>query len=142
MKNFKILLGLFVIFVGGQLISCSKHSNTPVDQYVEILDEAVKKANEIKSYDELTNVQAIISPEDAMEIMNSYSDYELTDKDKEKLKKSFDKLLKVAYEKTAEYGGLPEEMKKTAMRQSELIIEAANKKIDNANTLGDIAGIK
>lgn len=142
MKKLKFLLFVALTFGCTYIVSCSKSGNSPVDQYVELLDQATKKAEKISSMSDLTNVQGIISPQEAMKIVSDNSDYELTDNDKEKLKKSYDKLLKVAYEKTAEYGGVPEEYKEQVKTQVDLIIEAANKGIDNAKTLGDLNGIQ
>lgn len=125
------------------LDSCSKSgTDNPVDEYVMILDQAAQKAEKINSLEDLLNVQEIISPEAAFNIVRNNADYELTDKDKEKLKKSYDKLLRVAYEKTSEYGDLSEEVKKQTKSQVNLIIEAANKGIDNAKTLGELNGVR
>lgn len=142
MKKILVILALVSIVSLSQLSSCGKGGNSPVDQYVEVLDEATKKAEQINSMSDLMNVQAIISPEEAMNIMRENAAYELTDGDKEKLKKSFDKLLRVAYEKTAEYGGIPESLKEQAKGQVDLMIEAANNGIDQAKTLGDLSGIR
>lgn len=142
MKQFRLTLAFAMLISLLGVYSCGKGGNNPVDQYVEILDQATKKAEQINSMSDLVNVQAIISPEDAAEIVRQNADYELTDKDKEKLKKSFDKLLKVAYEKTAEFGGLPESMKDQAKAQVDLLIEGANISIDQAKTLGDLNGIR
>lgn len=141
-KIFNILAVTFFLFFICNFSSCKKHGNSPVDQYVEIIDEAADKAEKIASMQDLINVQEIISPEAAKEIARENADYELTESDKSKLKKSFDRLLRVAYNKTAEYGGFPEEIKKQSKDQAELIIEAANKGIDNAKTLGDLNGIR
>ena len=142
-RSFTLFLSLVTIISLFHLSSCSKGgSSSPVDEYINILDEATKKTEQIKSYDDLTNVQSIISPEEAMKIVRDNADYVLTDNDKDKLKKSYDKLLKVAYEKTAKFGGLPEEMQKNALMQADLVIEAANKQIDRANTMGDLMGLR
>lgn len=141
MKKFKILIMVIMAVATIQLWSCSKGGNSPVDQYVEILENATNKAEKISSMSELLDVQAIISPEKAMQILKDNADYELTDKDKAKLKKCYDKLLKVAYDKTAEYGGLPAELREQTKAQVDLVIEVANKGIDNAKTLGDLRGI-
>lgn len=142
MKKINLFLGVLATVLVLGVCSCSKGGNSPVDQFVEILDQATKKAEKISSMQDLLNVQQIISPEEAMSIIRENSDYELTDKDRDKLKKSYDKLLRVAYEKTAEYGGLPEELKKQTEAQIDLYIEAANNGIDSAKTLGDLSGIR
>lgn len=142
MKKTGTLISLLLLILSGMAFSCSKSGGDPVDEYVGLLETATKKAEQIKSASDLMNVQEIISPEDAMEIMRNHSTYELTDKDKDKLKKSYDKLLRVAYDKTIEYGGLPEEIKEQTKAQVDLIIDAANKSIDNAKTLGELNGIR
>lgn len=138
MKKLSVILSLLLVVIAS---GCHKSANTPVDEYIGILDRATEKAEKISSMNDLLNVQEIISPEAALEIVKENSGYQLTDKDKDKLKKSYDKLLRVAYDKTAEYGGLPDEYKEQAKAQVELIIEAANKSIDAASTLGDLNGI-
>ena len=143
MKKLQFLLGILMILGACQLSSCGKGGgNSPVDQYVEVLDQATKKAEQISSMSDLLNVQAIISPQEAMNIINENADYELTDSDKNKLKKSYDKLLRVAYDKTIEFGGLSEDMKKQTKAQIDLIIDAANKGIENAKTFGELNGIR
>ena len=139
MKKFNIILFSLIAFSCCiSVSSCGKSGNTPVDQFTDLLEQATQKAEKISSMADLVNVQEIISPEDAMKILQENADYKLSDSDKDKLKKSYDKLLKVAYEKTAEYSGLPDEYKKQAKAQVDLIIEAANNSIDQAKTLGDL----
>lgn len=142
MKRINLFLSLIVILGAGLLFSCGKGGKSPVDQYVEILDQATEKAEKISSMADVLNVQQIISTEETTKLLKDNADYELTDKDKEKLKKSYDKLLKVAYNKTTEYSGIPDSMKKQTDGQLELIIEAANKVIDNAHTLSDLDGLR
>lgn len=137
------LISILVLSLGAFLmVACGKKEDTPVDQFIEVMDQATKKAEEIKSMADVYNVQEILSPQEGWEIIRNNADYPLTDSDKKKLKKSFDKLLRVGYEKTVEYSGLPEELKKQSLAQVDLIIEGANKMIDNAQTFGEISGIK
>ena len=142
MKNVTFLFAALFIFCAAQFSSCSKSENTPVDRYVEIIEEATKQAEQIKSMDEMANIQSVISPEDAQELIKSSYDYQLTDSDKEKLKKATDKLIKVAFEKTVKFSNFSETDKKNAEMQIDLAIEAANKYIDNATTLGQISGMR
>ena len=136
-------MGLVMVAMFALAVSCTKkEAISPVDRYIEILDEATRKTEAISSMDELINFQDIISPQEAFDLVKENADYKLTDKDKDKLKKSFDKLLKVAYEKTADLGGFPEEIKKQTKAQGDLFIEAANKRIDEAATLGELNGIR
>lgn len=139
MKTVKFILSLFVILATIQLSSCKK-SDSPVNEIVEILEQATKKTEEIKSAADLANVDNIVKPKDIWEIINANSDYELTKGDKEKLKKSYNKLVKAAYEKTSEY--LPsDDMKKSIKSQLDLMVEAIGNNIDNAKTLGSIRGL-
>ena len=143
MKSIKIFVGLILMMaVAFCMDSCGKGSQSPVDEYVAILDEAAEKAEKISSMQDLLNVHEIISPEAAMNVANNNADYVLSKSDKEKLKKSYDKLLKVAYEKTAEYGGLPQDVMKQTKNQINLFIEAANDRIDGSQTLGELVGIR
>lgn len=142
MKYFRILLTLLVVLTAVGLDSCGKKSgNSPVDQYVGLLDAATEKAQDINSFEDLVNVQQIISPKEARDIIMENQDYELTDKDKKRLKKSYDKLLRVAYDKTTEVGGLSESMKKDTKKQIDMVIDITNKNIDNATTMGDLLGL-
>ena len=139
MKHLKLLLGFIVIFAALQISSCGKGSGSPVDQIVEMLDEAADKTDKITSEASLLNVQNLISPDEIYKIINDNSDYELTKGDKEKLKKSYNHLVKSVYEKTSEF--VPsEEMKKVVKNQLDLMMEGINRSIDNATTLGSIKG--
>lgn len=113
-------------------------SNTPVDEYVAILEQAAEKVEQISSFGELMDVNEIISPDEALEVIHNNPDYPLTDKDKERLKQSYDRLLRASYEKTLEYGDFPESIKKQTRKQMELYIETANSGIDRAKTLGEL----
>ena len=139
MKHLKLLLGFIVIFAALQISSCGKGSGSPVDQIVEMLDEAADKTDKITSEASLLNVQNLISPDEIYKIINDNSDYELTKGDKEKLKKSYNHLVKSVYDKTSEF--VPsEEMKKVVKNQLDLMMEGINRSIDNATTLGSIKG--
>lgn len=143
MKKSGIIISFIVtLFATCLLSACGKGGTTPVDEYVAILDAATEKAEKISSKEDLLNVKDIISPEAAMKIMRDNADYELTGSDKEKLKKSYDKLLRVAYEKTAEYGGLPDAIKEQTKDQIQLFIDAANEGIDRAHTMGELVGVR
>ena len=108
-----------------------------MDQYIEVIDTTTKNVEQMKSLN-MADMQNLISPQNAQMIATKYSDYELTDKDKEKLKKSCDKLMEVIYDKIVEYGGLSPEIKDQMESQKDLVISAVNKMIDNAKTLGDV----
>ena len=133
---------LFVI-LSAVLVCACHHSwtNSPVAQYVALLDAAAEKAENISSLNELVNVQDIINPQEAKQIIIDNRDYPLSDDDKKALKKSFDKLIRIAYEKTAEYGDLSDSMKKDTKKQIEMIVDFSNKRIDAANTLGDLLSL-
>ncbi|MCH5233072.1 MAG: hypothetical protein J1E78_05465 [Muribaculaceae bacterium] len=121
-------------------VSCGK-SNNPVDQYVDVLDKAISTMEKVNSAEELSTAQSLISPEDAAEIVRNNADYELTEADKEKLKKAEHKLIDLSIEKTLKYNNLPEEYKEAAKAQMELLIDANDKRIDNAKTLGDLGNL-
>ncbi|MCH5240874.1 MAG: hypothetical protein J1F67_00400 [Muribaculaceae bacterium] len=133
MKNIRFFLPLLFF----ALLACGKGGNTPVDQIVILLDQAVEKTQSINSVTQLNDVQNIISPEDVWTIIRENADYELSNSDKSKLKKSYDKLVKAAYEKSCEF--IPnDEMKKLMKNQLDLWTEGIKKNIDNAKTLGQI----
>ena len=139
MKKLKLFLGLLGIVGAFLIVSCGhKSGNSPVDQYVEVIDNATEKAKQLSSLEDLSNLQEIILPSEAVEIISNNADYVLTDKDKEKIKKSFDKLLRAAYDKTAEYQGVPGDLRKT---QVDILLQGANNQIDASRTLGDLNGI-
>lgn len=133
---------LFILLLVACLGSCRHNwTNSPVAQYVALLDAAAEKAENISSLNELVNVQDIINPQEARQIIIDNRDYPLDNDDKKALKKSFDKLIRVAYEKTAEYGDLSDSMKKDTKKQIEMIVDFSNKKIDAATTLGDLLSL-
>lgn len=136
MKQFKILfIALFAISMG-VIISCSK-SDSPVDEYVKILDNATNQIEAANSLSDLQNLQELASPEDS-ELIKQSQDYKLTDGDKEKLKKSMDKFMRVLSEKSIEFSTYPDNMKEAAKSQIDLAIDAINQLIDKAETLGDL----
>ena len=137
MKKLNFILSFVILLAAVSFNSCGKGGDTPVDQIVELLDEATKKTEAINSMAELSDVKNIISPQEVWNIIRDNSDYELTKGDKEKLKKSYNKLVHVAFEKTSEY--VPsDELKKAVKSQLDLMMEAIDKNIDDASTLGDI----
>ena len=143
MKKFgNIIWSTALIFIITLVFSCSKSTDNPVDKYCEILEQATEQASKINSIEDLSNIQSVISPEKAQELIRTSADYELTDSDKGKLKKTMDKLIKVAFEKSMEFSNYPEEIKKNSQMQIDLAIEAANRTIDNAKTLGEISGVR
>lgn len=136
MKKIKLILSILVFTTILPFISCNK-GDSPVDQIVVLLDKATEKTAEIQSFADLTNVNNIISKEDIWSIIKNNKDYKLTKGDKEKLKKSYNKLVKEAYEKSCEF--VPsDDMKKVVKNQLDLFMEAIDKNIENAETLGDI----
>lgn len=139
-KILRILFSGFIILATCQLTSCGGgKDNTPVDQIVEVLDKTARQAEELTGDSDLSTIQNVIYPEEAVEIIRNNYDYVLSDNDKKKLKKSFDNLLKVAYEKTAEVANFPDEMKKSTMSQLKLVTDGVNSMIENANTLGELS---
>ena len=133
----------FFLITGLQLSSCAggSDSNSPVAQYVELLEKATKQIEGISNLEELKDVQRGVESQQATTLLLESKDYVLTDSDKEKLKKATDKMLKAVFDKSIELSGLEEDMKKTMKDQSELAIEAVNKNIDKATTLGQINGL-
>lgn len=128
------LLSLFCL----NIVSCNDSGSKAVDQYIETLDRATEKVEEINNFSELLNYKEIISSEEVEKIISQNPDYLLSDSDKERIKKSYDKLLKTAYEKTIQYSGLPEAYQKEANTKIEMLIHKANYGIDNAETLGEL----
>ena len=141
MKISRILLSFLLIFSVCQISSCGKKSDNPVDKYVEVLDNATKKIKNIKSAADLSNVKEIISTDEATEIILQNLNYPLTEKDKEKLKKSFDDLLETSFDKTVELNYINDKVAEIQRARIDYFIEAANAGIDNAQKLGDIIGI-
>ncbi|MCH5235434.1 MAG: hypothetical protein J1E16_09065 [Muribaculaceae bacterium] len=129
----KKLLPIFFLI----LFACGKGGNTPVDQIVVLLDQATEKTQDINSVAQLNDVQNIISPQEIWTIIENNSDYQLTDSDKNKLKKSYERLVKAAYDKSCEF--VPsDEMKKVMKNQLDLMMEGIRNNIDAATTLGQI----
>lgn len=138
MKHLKLIVLTLTLIASSFVISCEK-SNSPIDQFVEVLDETSAKVEKCTSLDELTNLQ---TNEAAMTIERENADYKLTDNDKKKLKKSMEKLLTVAFDKTLELQGLSEVGKEMKETQLKLMVEAVNQQIDKADTFGEIGGLK
>lgn len=139
MKQLKYLLSLLVIMAGCTLYSCGKGEQTPVDQYVDVIEQTTKNVENLKEVD-LTNMQELLSPQAAHKIAEEYADYQLTDKDKDKLKKSCRKLMKAVYKKVLEYDQLNEAMKQQLKGQEDMVVSAVDQLIDHSQTLGQIDG--
>ncbi|MCH5239737.1 MAG: hypothetical protein J1F38_05900 [Muribaculaceae bacterium] len=137
MKKLNFLLCLSLVCLMCNFSSCSKGGDSPVDKYVEVIDQATKNAKNLKSLD-YAELQSLISPETAQQIASEFQDYQLTEKDKKKLKKSCDSFMEVLYDKLLEYSEIPDEYKDQIKSQRDLVISALNQKIDAAETLGDI----
>ena len=135
MKHLKPIFSLILLFTLFQFSSCGHV--TPVDQIVEILNQATQKTKEIQNPDELSNIRNIVSPDDVWNIIRENSDYVLTDGDKDKLKESFNQLISTAYEKSAEFVN-DEDSKNAFKSQLDLMMKAIDNNIDRANTLGEI----
>ena len=134
MKKLSLFLSMIVMLAACQFTSCSK-SNSPVDQIVALID---KNTKEIKKMDlnDISDLQNMFTPE-VDEIIKENSDYELTDSDKNKLKKSMKGFADATYDKVTEnlpIKALKEEMKS----QLEIVLAAVDYKIESAKTLGDI----
>lgn len=140
MKPLNFVFAFIILLATCQFSSCGKGGNSPVDQIVSILDQATEKTENIQSMTDLTNVKSIISPEDVWQIIQKNSDYKLTKGDKNKLKKSYNHLVKTAYEKSCEFV-TSDELKKAVKSQLDLMLGAIDQSIDNAETLGDIRSL-
>ena len=138
MKKFNPILLAVVALVLSCTFACKKASDSPVDKYVELIDQATKKLEQIKNVDDIQNIQDIMADQKALDLEREYADYELTKSDKEKLKKSLDKLIHTAYDKTMEFSGFPPELVELKKNQVDMMVDAANLQIDNATTLGEI----
>lgn len=133
MKAIRYIFPLLLLF----LFACGKSGNSPVDQIVVLLDQATEKTENINSFAQLNDVKNIISPEEIWTIIRENADYKLSDSDKGRLKKSYDKLVKAAYEKSCEF--VPsDEMKKMVKSQLDIMMEGIKNNIENAETLGQI----
>ena len=130
-----------VVFSAIGLFSCGQNE-TPVDKYVKLLDEATEKTERIHNLDELMQARDIISVQEIMEIARESKDYCLKDSDREKIKKSYDLLLRTTYKKTIEYGNFTEEMNRRMESQVENFIEEANKRIDKIQTFGELGALQ
>lgn len=141
MKSNKIGVLITALLICVSIVSCGKGGNTPVDMFVDVLDHATKQIEQINSETEFLEAERIFSPEEAWNILQDNADYILTDKDKEKIKKSYDKLLETAYEKSIAYSGLPQSLTEQYRSEIQFITVKANEKIENSNTLGDLSGL-
>lgn len=138
MKPLKIFNSLFLIFFLASLMACGKKDQTPIDEYVKIIDETTQKIENIRSSEEFSRLNELENNQRAIEIETKYADYELSKEDKEKLKNSLSRLWRVALEKTLDYSGYPDWVVQKQKSQIDGIIKLANDKIDSAKTLGEI----
>ena len=141
MKNLLKLLLAVTVIVTISFASCSKHEPTPVEQYVDLLDNGLAQAEHMDADDPAT-FKAILSPEGARELIKENADYVLTPGDKEKLKETMDKVIRFAFEKTMKYDNLTEEEKKNVDMQMGIAIEGANNVIEKAQTFGQVTVVR
>ena len=141
MKNFKIAFAVVAIFGLLQFASCHKKGDTPVDRYIEVLEQTTEKIKDL-SYEDMTNVEEILSPKAALEISREYSDYTLSDSDKKRLKSASDKMVHAVFDKISEFDEVPHVMKNQFKSQSKLVIEALNEHIEKARTLGELDAVQ
>lgn len=141
MKNkFFILTAVLFSLLSLNLNSCGKKDITPVDEYVLIIEEAIQNMEKINNTTEFADYSNLVAPAEAIEFVKRHADYRLTDDDKKKLQKCYDKLITVAYEKTLAYGDLPGQYKEITKSQAQLMKDGVKNLIHNANTLGDLNG--
>lgn len=138
MNMIKSILGIALLVFIFQLSSCGNSDNTPVGQYISLLDKVTEQVKDAQSVADISNIQSLLQKDGITELLQDSKDYELSDSDKDKIKKATDKFLKAAFEKSIELSNLPEELKEASKSQMELATEASNKYIDNAKTLGDL----
>lgn len=139
MKKFKFLTLLLTLLTLSVMGSCGKGGNTPVDQYAAAIDSATEQIKNLKESEDINAKD--IPPQKALAVSEKYSDYPLTDSDKDKLKKSFDKYVKALFDKIAERVGGHDEVKEQIKSQAKLIIEATNSHIEEAQTLGELGKV-
>ena len=138
MKNIiKFLCGIVILGLTINLSSCES-SNTPVDRLVEIIDKATEQVKDSKSNDALDNIQSAMVADGAEALIKDNADYELTDSDKSKLKKSMEKLVRAAFEKSITYYNFDDDVKKNLRAQIDMAVAGINTTIDNAKTLSEI----
>lgn len=122
----KLFSMLMVAVLAIAVSACASQGEKAVDAYCDALDKAselIEKApNAEAAMDALNNEQDI---EDVKNLVKENADYELTDKDKEKIKTANMRMMKAMNR----FIHLPEEMIETEM----------NNQIESATKLGDIA---
>lgn len=138
MKHLKFLIICILFPALGLCVSCSSEP-TPVDKYVELIDQATEKIEAIESPDQVGNIMDFLQNEEAMELDREYADYELTDNDKKKLKSSIKKLTEATLNVMLEFGGLSDQTKEQKQLQIKMITDMVDKKIDDASTLGQVS---
>lgn len=139
MRHILSILCLCMVISCCSLLSSCGGGDSPVDRYVEIIDSATEKINEATSKEQLEEIQTGEESLKANLILEESGDYVLTKSDKEKLKKSIDKMLRALFKKSLELSTLPDDFKSTLQSQSDMAVEAVNKNIDNASTLEEIS---
>ena len=136
----KFLCLTVVIAVAVQFLSCSGN-DSPIGKYVELVNKVTDEVTSINSLEELRDIDQADYAAQLSEIMQTSGNYELTDSDKEKLKKAYDRFLNEFFKKTLDLSNLPDEIKETMSSQKELAIERVNTSIENSKTLSEIQSI-
>lgn len=130
-----LLIGLFMA------TSCAPSGGAGVvSEMCEIIDKASKELEKCNSPEDLQNMNYVKALQDKNmdKKIEEYKDYELTDADKEKLKKSFNGFITTFMNKLSlvipEAAGMTENMDSGIKMMTSLI----DQKIDSATTLGSL----
>lgn len=134
---FKLFSAIIILSLSGLLYSCG-NSDSPVDRLTAIIDKATEQVKDSKSNDALENIQSAMVTDGAEALIKDNANYELTNSDKNKLKKSMEKLVKAAFEKSISYYNFDESVKKNLRSQIDMAVAGINTTIDQAKTLGEI----
>ena len=130
-----ILLFLFTFLY----VACSKDKESPIDEYIEIIEQETDKLEKVNNSEAFQKeIEEFMRNSRLQDLEKEYADYTLSYNDKDRLKTSVERFMRVALSKTMDYVGNSQYMNQLKESQLDAMIEAVKTKIDNAKTFGEI----
>ena len=139
-KLFNLTFGAFLMLFMLQISSCGE--STPVDKFVDLINEATSKVKSVKNIQEIANLDEVFENlgKGQEQYFQDNADYELTDADRNKIKKAINGLFEAVIDKTVDLSGgmVTKSQMEGAIGQYTKLFEA---QIDKCQKLGDLENL-
>ena len=133
MKTLKNIIAILAIAIMSLTFNACG-DKTPADKFVDALNNAESKIRKASSIEDIMNMSEALKISE--NIASENQEYELTDADKEAIKKAMEKLYRTAYSKENELTG-----QNLPIEQIDMIVNMMAFSVDNATTFGDFVRV-